>query len=58
MSYEKDKLPIYSTPEISYQGEQCGNAINADNAKVLRDFAYSLLSPNKTIKLPPKTQPF
>lgn len=58
MSYEKDKLPIYSTPEVSYQGEQCGNTINANNAKVLRDFAYSILSAKKAIKLTPSTRQF
>lgn len=43
MSYEQNILPIYSSPQIKYQGESCGNSESADNARVLRDYALTLL---------------
>lgn len=43
MSYERSILPIYSSPQIKYQGEYCGNSESADNARVLRDYALTLL---------------
>ncbi|MEF2510040.1 hypothetical protein V4D06_19160 [Vibrio mimicus] len=43
MSYEQNILPIYSSPQIKYQGGLCGNRESADNARVLRDYALTLL---------------
>ncbi len=43
MSYERNVLPIYSSPDIRYQGEVCGDRETADNARVLRNFALSLM---------------
>lgn len=43
MSYELNILPIYSSPQTSYQAEFCGNRESADNARVLRDYALTLL---------------
>ncbi|KWW43346.1 hypothetical protein GJ26_18235 [Vibrio cholerae] len=43
MSYERNILPIYSSPQTKYQGELCGNRESADNARVLRDYALTLL---------------
>ncbi|TQO98450.1 hypothetical protein [Vibrio cholerae] len=43
MSYELNILPIYSSPQIKYQGDSCGNSESADNARVLRDYALDLL---------------
>jgi len=39
MSYEKDVIPVYSSPDISVHGEVCGDEHSANNAQVLRDFA-------------------
>ncbi|MBM7038223.1 hypothetical protein JQC93_17655 [Vibrio sp. 188UL20-2] len=39
MSYERDSFPAYSSPDISIDGEACGNLESANNAQVLRDFA-------------------
>ncbi|WP_299015267.1 hypothetical protein [uncultured Photobacterium sp.] len=42
MSYEYDILPIYSSPDILYQGEACGDMKEADNARMVRDYAREL----------------
>jgi len=43
MSYEERVLPVYSDPAVRYRGEVCGNALNANNAEVLREFvSYKL----------------
>ncbi|HAS6175776.1 TPA: hypothetical protein I7155_15355 [Vibrio vulnificus] len=47
MSYERNILPIYSSPQIKYQEEFCGNSASADNARVLRDYALTLLETGK-----------
>ncbi|HAS6364286.1 TPA: hypothetical protein RQJ98_004609 [Vibrio vulnificus] len=47
MSYERNILPIYSSPQIKYQGEFCGNSTSGDNARVLRDYALTLLEPGE-----------
>ncbi|ASG05422.1 hypothetical protein [Vibrio anguillarum] len=44
MSYERDILPIYSSPKISFQGKSCGDAESADNARVMREYASKLLN--------------
>lgn len=35
MSYERNILPIYSSSQIKYQGESCGNSESADYALTL-----------------------
>lgn len=47
MSYETRVLPIYSNPAVAYRGEACGNALNADNAKVIREFVAEYGSAEK-----------
>jgi len=47
MSYEKEVLPIYSSPNIFYYGERCGDSRYANNARVLRDFALKTLISEK-----------
>lgn len=42
MSYEEKVLPIYSSPNITYQGEVCGNRKSADNARLLTEYARVL----------------
>ncbi|MGD8117940.1 hypothetical protein [Vibrio sp. TRT 29B02] len=44
MSYEKDIIPAYSSPDISVDGQVCGDELTANNAKVLRDFAKRYMS--------------
>ncbi|MDW6003452.1 hypothetical protein [Vibrio mangrovi] len=43
MSYEALRLPIYSSPLVSYRGEVCGDKDVADNARVVRDYALQLI---------------
>ncbi len=47
MSYAKEVIPIYSSPDILFNGERCGSNEYANNAKVIRDYALGLLSSNK-----------
>ncbi|USD66691.1 hypothetical protein J4N39_10100 [Vibrio sp. SCSIO 43136] len=42
MSYQAKVLPIYSSPKITYQGEVCGDAMTADNARLLTEYARTL----------------
>lgn len=42
MSYEKNIVPIYSSPNITYQGRVCGDAQSADNARLLTEYARAL----------------
>lgn len=42
MSYSKNILPVYSSPNITYQGEVCGNRESADNARLLTEYARVL----------------
>ena len=44
MSYEERIVPIYSSPLIHYRGAQCGDPKVADNARVLREYAWEQLS--------------
>ncbi|MCF7481544.1 hypothetical protein L3V31_07360 [Vibrio sp. J1-1] len=44
MSYEKDIIPAYSSPDISVDGEVCGVQLSANNAQVLRNFAKKYAS--------------
>jgi hypothetical protein len=39
MSYEKDQIPAYSSPDIVLNGESCGDSDTANNAQVMRNFA-------------------
>jgi len=42
MSYAPKRRPFYSSPQISFNGEVCGDAKAGDNARVLRDYAQRL----------------
>ncbi|MGP9147147.1 hypothetical protein [Vibrio parahaemolyticus] len=50
MSYERNILPIYSSPLVKYQGHVCGDVVSGDNARVLREFALELLQQESTQK--------
>lgn len=50
MSYERNILPIYSSPLVKYQGHVCGDVVSGDNARVLREFALELLKQESTQK--------
>lgn len=43
MAYADETHPFYSSPDISYRQIVCGNAVYADNAKVLREHALALM---------------
>ncbi|CAH0525945.1 hypothetical protein [Vibrio hippocampi] len=43
MAYADQTHPFYSSPTISYGSIVCGNAHYADNARVLREYALSLV---------------
>ncbi|ELA3113525.1 hypothetical protein ACRTC9_21610 [Vibrio vulnificus] len=45
MTYAEKPLPVYSSPDIKYYGQACGNAETADNARHMREFALSLIAP-------------
>ncbi|MEZ8632682.1 hypothetical protein AB6D56_19180 [Vibrio lentus] len=45
MSYERDIIPVYSSPEIKVNGQQCGDNAHHNNARVLREFAQAYLTP-------------
>ncbi len=45
MTYAEKQLPAYSSPDIKYYGQACGNAETADNARHMREFALSLVAP-------------
>lgn len=42
MSYAENILPVYSSPNITYQGQVCGDVEIADNVRVLTDYARAL----------------
>ncbi|MCG7586993.1 hypothetical protein MHN01_15270, partial [Photobacterium sp. OFAV2-7] len=42
MNRDYEVLPIYSSPDIYYQGKACGDARRADNATVMRNYAREL----------------
>lgn len=44
MSYEDIRLPIYSSPLISYKGQICGDDKKANNLKVVQDYVSTLIS--------------
>ncbi|NUW67122.1 hypothetical protein [Vibrio coralliilyticus] len=44
MSYSKQIVPVYSSPNVSYNNEPCGSADKANNAKVLTDYAQSIMN--------------
>ncbi|WP_135456510.1 hypothetical protein [Vibrio echinoideorum] len=45
MSYERDVIPAYSSPDIRVDGIKCGDSKHHNNAKVLREFAQVYLTP-------------
>ncbi|WP_373958441.1 hypothetical protein [Vibrio gigantis] len=45
MSYERDVIPAYSSPDIKVDGIKCGDSKHHNNAKVLREFAQAYLTP-------------
>nr|WP_234405715.1 hypothetical protein [Vibrio cholerae] len=45
MTYAEKPLPVYSSPDIKYYGQACGNAETADNARHMQEFAQSLIAP-------------
>ncbi len=50
MSYERDIIPAYSSPEIRVNGQQCGDNAHHNNSRVLREFANAhlkLINSNK-----------
>lgn len=42
MSYSDNLLPVYSSPNITYQGQVCGDVETADNARRLTEYARAL----------------
>ncbi|MCC4817504.1 hypothetical protein BCU85_18005 [Vibrio lentus] len=45
MSYERDVIPAYSSPDIKVDGIKCGDSKHHNNARVLREFAQAYLTP-------------
>ncbi|CDT87244.1 conserved hypothetical protein [Vibrio coralliirubri] len=45
MSYERDVIPAYSSPDIRVDGIKCGDSKYHNNARVLREFAQAYLTP-------------
>ncbi|MCG9641988.1 hypothetical protein L1D22_19260 [Vibrio sp. Isolate34] len=45
MSYERDVIPAYSSPDIRVDGIKCGDSKHHNNARVLREFAQAYLTP-------------
>ncbi|WP_234496278.1 reprolysin-like metallopeptidase [Vibrio maritimus] len=43
MSYEDDRMPVYSNPNIYWDSKICGDAVTADNSRVLTEFAKQYL---------------
>ncbi|KJY83321.1 hypothetical protein TW81_10020 [Vibrio galatheae] len=43
MTYASNQLPIYSSPKIRYFGQVCGDEAHADNARLMQEFARSLM---------------
>jgi hypothetical protein len=46
MSYEDIRLPIYSSPLISYKGKMCGDDNVGNNLKVVKEYALELINKN------------
>lgn len=46
MSYAQEIIPAYSSPKIHFQGDTCGNEFEADNARVLTEFALKHMQNN------------
>lgn len=44
MSYSEQIVPVYSSPNVSYNNQPCGSAEKANNAKVLTDYAQSIMN--------------
>ncbi|UPR30501.1 hypothetical protein IS519_04225 [Vibrio crassostreae] len=44
MSYERDVIPAYSSPDIRVDGIKCGDSKYHNNARVLREFAQAYLT--------------
>lgn len=49
MSYEKEIVPVYSSPDIYYREQKCGDVEVGDNARVMREFALKLAASNTPI---------
>ncbi|SBS61409.1 hypothetical protein [Vibrio splendidus] len=45
MSYERDVIPAYSSPDIRVDGTKCGDSKYHNNARVLREFVQAYLTP-------------
>ncbi|MCC4793224.1 hypothetical protein LMH67_08420 [Vibrio lentus] len=45
MSYERDVIPAYSSPDIKVDSIKCGDSKHHNNARVLREFAQAYLTP-------------
>lgn len=45
MSYERDVIPAYSSPDIRVDDIKCGDSKYHNNARVLREFAQAYLTP-------------
>ncbi|TQQ69506.1 hypothetical protein [Vibrio cholerae] len=46
MSYEKIKLPIYSSPDIHYRGESCGDLEKANNKRQVSEYIENFIRNN------------
>lgn len=46
MSYADRLLPVYSSPDVYYNGQRCGDEQTANNTRLMRDYANQLLSRN------------
>ncbi|CAK2473553.1 conserved hypothetical protein [Vibrio crassostreae] len=42
MSYENEKLPIYSNPKTTYRDEACGDVEDGDNARIVTESAQRI----------------
>ncbi|WP_260261920.1 hypothetical protein [Vibrio intestinalis] len=43
MSFSEVSLPVYSSPEIEYDGATCGDIKHGDNARQMREYALGLM---------------
>ncbi|MDA0148406.1 hypothetical protein [Vibrio sp. LaRot3] len=43
MSFSEVSLPVYSSPDVQYDGEVCGDAKHGDNARQMKEYALSLM---------------
>jgi hypothetical protein len=44
MTYSENQLPVYSSPKIKYYGKPCGDEESADNVRLMREFAATLIA--------------